>query len=130
MRGAREFCRYFKSGQYGRLYIVKGYHARGSTFGIWVLEKGYDIGTGNGGYPDINRSVKVYGVVSGQIGWTEAYGWLEDGPWKEDFYKLLDEKKEQYKARKEKTRIENDKKKKSSDAAKQAILSSYKESEK
>jgi hypothetical protein len=36
----------------------------------------------------------VYGVVSGQRGWTEVYGWLHDGRWKGLFGEMLEEIKE------------------------------------
>lgn len=91
MKGAREYAGLFTTGQYGRLFIRSDSHARGKTFYIWVLEEGYDVENGN--YPNQNRSVEVYGVVSGQRGWTESYGWLKKGPWIDDFNELVKEKK-------------------------------------
>lgn len=86
MRGAREYARLFDSGQYGRLYISPGHHARGLTFNVWVLPEGEVVR--EGGYPS-QDAVEVYGIIGGQPGWTEYYGWLRDGPWKKDFEALV-----------------------------------------
>lgn len=61
--------------QYGNIVFLLSEHARGKTFRIWIYE---DF--------DIKNVIKqdhleVYGVTSGQLGWTETYGWLEDGSW-------------------------------------------------
>lgn len=89
MQGAREFSELFRTEQIGRLYIVAGSHARGKTLHIYVLPEG-EAALPNG--PN-NRclnsnAVEVYGVISGQPGWTESYGWLHRGPWVEDFNKI------------------------------------------
>ena len=79
MKGAREYVQYLESGVFGRLQIVVGGHARGRTLHIYVLpEPG-----------SLEASVEVYGVVKGQPGWDEEYGWLVDGPWVADFGKLV-----------------------------------------
>lgn len=89
MIGAREYSKYFKTGQYGKLYVVSGSHARGKTFNIYVLPDGVKAkSNGPNNAPLNNGSVKVYGVVSGNIGWTESYGWLHKGKWVEDFNNL------------------------------------------
>lgn len=95
MNGAREFAAYFTTGQYGRFYIVSGRHARGKTFHIYVLPEGEEAKP-NGEYnPPLNdNAVEVYGVISGQRGWTESYGWIHTGGWKEDFLKMYDQKVE------------------------------------
>ena len=81
MKGAREFARLFATGRYGRLSIRSGQHARGYYFHIFVMAaSGED-------------AVEVYGVTSGQPGWTETYGWLHRGKWEEDFMKLVEERK-------------------------------------
>ncbi len=93
MNGARKYAGLFKTGQYGRLYVVSSSHARGSTFHIWVLpenERGLANGTCNG--PRNANSVEVYGVTGGQPGWTETYGWLHEGKWQKDFWSLVKEK--------------------------------------
>ncbi len=79
MTGAREYAEYMPSGIYGKLRIVSGEHARGRTFRVYV--------------GDEKNSVEVYGIISGNPGWTECYGWLHKGPWQEDFYKQFESKK-------------------------------------
>lgn len=95
MQGASEYARLFTTGQYGRLYITSGRHARGRTFHIFVLPKGEEAKPGGGNNPPLNRdAVEVYGIVGGHPGWTERYGWLREGPWQDDFQKLVDNAKE------------------------------------
>lgn len=93
MQGAREYFGLFQTGQYGRLYIVNGSHARGITFHIYVLPEN-EIAKPNGpNNPPLNECVEVYGVISGQKGWDEVYGWKYEGKWQEDFYRLVEERK-------------------------------------
>jgi len=91
MKGA-EKAHLFKTGQYGKLYITSGSHARGNTLRIQVLPDG-ELAIANGSQnPCLNKNaVTVYDVISGQRGWTEVYGWLHKGKWQEDFYKLIEE---------------------------------------
>lgn len=94
MRGAREYSDLFKTGQYGKLYITVGSHARGSTFHIQVLPAGEKaIPNGKGNLCTNKNAVEVYGVEGGNPGWTESYGWLHRGKWIEDFEKLVEQKK-------------------------------------
>lgn len=96
MKGAREYAKLFQTGQYGRLYIVSGSHARGRTFRIYVLPEGIAAKSSGAGNPPLNcDAVEVYGIISGQAGRDEIYGWLHEGKWQEDFYKLVEEAKEQ-----------------------------------
>lgn len=89
MRGAREYANMFKTGQYGRLYIVSGSHARGRTFHIFVLPAGETaISNGPNNAPLNKEAVEVYGIISGQHGWTENYGWIHEGRWIDDFSNL------------------------------------------
>lgn len=37
----------------------------------------------------LNGAVEVYGIISGNPGWTEEYGWLRKGPWVKDFELLV-----------------------------------------
>jgi hypothetical protein len=92
MNGARQFADYFETGQYGRFYIVSGRHARGKTFHIYILPEGSN-GMGNGpNNPPLNSdAVEVYGVIGGNPGWTESYGWLHHGKWEDDFANLVAE---------------------------------------
>ncbi len=87
MLGAREYATLFKSGQYGRLYIESGEHARGKTFAIWILPSCEPLQTN----PRTSSSaVQVYGITGGNPGWTETYGWLHRGKWEQDFYTLVE----------------------------------------
>lgn len=90
MNGAREYSKLFKTGQYGRFYIVSGSHARGKTFHIYVLPEGETaISNGQHNGPLNKDAVEVYGITGGQPGWTEAYGWFKEGLWIEEFNDLL-----------------------------------------
>ena len=89
MKGATEFAKLFDTGQYGRLYIVSGNHARGETFHIYILPEGEAaISNGSNNGPLNSDKVEVYGVISGNPGWTEEYGWLHQGKWQEDFAEM------------------------------------------
>lgn len=94
MKGAREYAQLFTTGQYGRLYIVSGDHARGRTFRLFVLPKD-EMAIPNGSQnPPLNKdAVEVYGVVSGQPGWTEEYGWKRKGQWVHGFAELVAQRK-------------------------------------
>lgn len=87
MQGAREYAMMFSSGQHGRLYLVRGEHARGKTFHIWVLPSADPLD----GMPwSAKDAVEVFGITGGQPGWTETYGWLHRGKWEQDFAKLVE----------------------------------------
>ena len=88
MQGAREYAKLIPTGWYGKLYCVSGRHARGSTFHIYVMPKGATTITVD--------SVEVFGIIGGNPGWTECYGWLHQGKWQEDFRVLLESKKKEY----------------------------------
>ena len=89
MKGADEYAGLFNTGQYGCLYIVSSCHARGRTFRIQILPKGeMAIKNGNSNLCLNADAVEVYGIISGQPGWTEEYGWIHKGPWVEDFERL------------------------------------------
>jgi hypothetical protein len=103
MKGAREYSNLFKTGQYGKLYLVCGDHARGKTFRIFVLKEGIEaIPNGYCNAPLNEDTVEVYGVVSGNPGWTESYGWLHEGPWQDDFIKMVNTEKDRIKLENEK----------------------------
>lgn len=78
MKGAAEYADALDRGEHrvGKLKIWFGSHARGKTLQIWVI--------GNNG-----DEVMVYGVINGQPGWTEEYGWLHRGPWEKDFHDFV-----------------------------------------
>jgi len=92
MNGAREYYKLFnKACQIDRLYILPHYHARGKTFRIYVLPEGEDVVENGGCNPPLNPdAVEVYGVISGNLGWSESYGWIHDGLWREHFKSLCD----------------------------------------
>ena len=75
MRGAREYAELFNSGMYGNLRIQSGKHARGYEFHIFICTP--------------KGEVEVYGILGGQPGWTEYYGWKFHGPWEDDFLQLV-----------------------------------------
>jgi len=88
MQGAREYANLFgDQEQHGRLCICSGSHARGRTLHIWVLPPS-DLLERLSPWA-IPGAVEVYGVVSGQPGWTETYGWLHRGKWVQDFEALV-----------------------------------------
>ncbi len=90
MKGAREFAKLFKTGQQGKLYITSGSHARGATFHIQILPEGETAKPNGAQNLCLNSdAIEVYGIVAGQPGWTEEYGWLHEGAWQEDFRKLV-----------------------------------------
>lgn len=90
MIGAREYANLFKTGQYGRLYIESGEHARGKTFFIWVLPSARPLTN----HPSREKdTVQVYGIIGGHPGWTETYGWLYHGSWEQEFNDLVERTK-------------------------------------
>lgn len=106
MRGAREYAELFKSPQqHGKLFLVPGSHARGDTFRIYVLPYDYTLV----GMPWQEKdAVEVYGIVSGNSGWTETYGWLHRGPWVEDFEAIVAKRKEEVEEQKRKRQQEKE----------------------
>jgi len=83
MKGAREYVPFLKDGVYGRLYVKTGRHARGYYLHVYVLKEGFDE------TQPLKGAVEVYGVINGEPGWSEEYGWLHHGPWKTDFELLI-----------------------------------------
>lgn len=106
MQGAREYATMFRTGQYGRLYLVSGEHARGKTFHVWVLPSSEPAS----GMPwTVKDAVEVYGITGGQPGWTETYGWLHRGRWEQDFAALVESRRADiaaYVARREREKAE------------------------
>ena len=93
MVGANEYAGLFKTGQYDKLYIESGHHARGKTFHIYVVEG--------------NKKVEVYGITGGHPGWTETYGWLHEGAWQNDFETLLQTRKLEVEVNEKKKQAQN-----------------------
>ena len=106
MNGAREYAKLFTVGQYGKLYITAGSHARGKTFHIYILPEGVTAKPNGPNAPLNVDAVEVYGIVSGQPGWTETYGWLHEGKWQDDFAQLVKEKEAEIAARNLKIELE------------------------
>ena len=99
MKGAREYAGLFKTGQYGRFYIVSSSHARGRTFHIQVLPENEEaVSNGVGNLCLNGDAVEVYGSVSGRPGWTEEYGWLHKGAWCDDFYAIVEKRRDEFTA--------------------------------
>jgi len=123
MKGSDKYCGLFtKNEQHGRLYLVPGRHARGNTFCIYVIPDGEQaISNGMGNAPLNDGSVEVYGVVSGQRGWTEEYGWIHKGKWCDDFQKICEAREAKIQASNAE-RSEWVKAKKSAEAAKATML--------
>jgi hypothetical protein len=61
----------YASAEMPNVVYVLGQHARGNTFRI-VLVENTDTMTG---------ILPVYDIVAGYCGWTEEYGWSQQGPW-------------------------------------------------
>jgi len=91
MEGADRYCRAFKENvQLGRFFLVPSSHARGDTFHLYILPEGEKaIPNGRSNAPLNKDRVEVYGIISGQPGWTEKYGWLHKGKWVEDFEAIV-----------------------------------------
>ena len=79
MQGAREYATMFPSRQYGKLRIESGQHARGKTFHIFIGLR--------------SNEVEVYGILGGNPGWTEYYGWKYNGQWQKDFEREIELRK-------------------------------------
>ena len=127
MRGAREYANLFDTGQYGRLYISVGRHARGRTFHIYVLPDGERaVGNGNGNAPLNANAVEVYGVLGGQPGWTEFYGWLHSGKWCDDFHALVLKRAEEKRKNVEEEKLSKEVMDKEMAAKEAKLLASYK----
>lgn len=96
MKGADEYCKLFKEAeQIGRLYLLPGSHARGKTFRIYVLpEEEKAIPNGHINPPSNKNAVEVYGIISGNPGWTESYGWKHEGKWIQDFNEIVEQRRE------------------------------------
>jgi hypothetical protein len=97
MNGAREFCKLFhQAEQHERLYLLPHHHARGKTFRIFVLPAGEKVIENGGFNPPLNHeAIEVYGIVGGNPGWTEYYGWIHEGPWQGDFYMICDRRRKE-----------------------------------
>lgn len=90
MEGTERYCKAVKTGQYGRFYVVNGSHARGETFHVYLLPIGEEVqSNGPNNAPLNSGTVELFGVIDGNPGWDERYGWLHEGKWIEDFEKIV-----------------------------------------
>ena len=126
MKGAREYADLFETGQYGKLYITSGYHARGKTFHIQILPEGEKAKSNCSHNPCLNKdAVEVYGILGGHPGWTEYYGWIHQGPWVKDFEDLVAQKKKEISAKHSSDKIAIEKRKTEEENRKQQLLAAY-----
>lgn len=124
MVGARGY-RHLKSGQYGRLYICVGSHARGCTLRVFVMPEGVTVdrkSEWNAPHPD---AVEVYGVTGGQTGWDESYGWTKRGPWEDDFRKIVSNRNAEIETQKQADRVAQEIKESANKARTEALLATY-----
>lgn len=82
-------ARQFETQRYGPVYIVSGSHARGKTFHAFLLDPGQELQPNphsgpNNRHPALRDNQEIYGVVRGQRGWTEEYGWIAAHPGVQD----------------------------------------------
>ena len=115
MQGARKYAELFgRSEQIERLYFVTSSHARGKTFRVYLLPENEEAKPNGNNAPLNKDAIEVYGIIGGQSGWTEYYGWIHKGKWCDDFYSIVKEKeseliKKESIAEKEISRKEQDK---------------------
>lgn len=126
MQGAREYANLFQTGQHGRLYLVSGEHARGKTFRIFVLPEGEPVMHNGSHNPPLNKdAVEVYGILGGQPGWTEYYGWLRAGKWQQDFAGLVADRKAEIEKQADEFHAAELAKRMKNDARETELLASY-----
>jgi len=94
MEGADEYYDLFngKSQQIGRLFFQLSTHARGKCFEIYVLPEGVEVTGDRIGWCE---SVEVYGMINGKRGWSEKYGWIHDGKWRQGFLDIIKAKEKE-----------------------------------
>ncbi len=123
MNGAREYYDLFAPVvQVGKLYFQTSSHARGKTFHIFMIPDGEKV---LGSIYSHKNKVEVYGVISGNPGWTESYGWLHGGPWIDDFNKLVKERREAKNWRETKIKEESEFNKKKEQGRVKKLLDQY-----
>jgi len=126
MKGAAEYAGLFKTGQHGQLYLASSHHARGTTFYIQILPKGEKAISNGSQNKCVNKdAVEVYGITGGNHGWTETYGWLHEGPWQQDFYDLVAQRKLEINKVKKERKKERNLKLKAEDKRIQSLLEKY-----
>jgi hypothetical protein len=77
-----------------------------------------------GSYPS-SHAAEVYGILGGQPGWTEWYGWKRQGPWRQDFERLVGERRAAIAGAQERRQQEAAAKEKARAAQQAMVLDSY-----
>jgi len=116
-----DVIRLFQTGkeQIGRLLVCSGIYANSSEYYLRIYVLGENPG----------EKVAVYGVKSygdGGVG-RKTYGWLHEGPWKEDFDKILDERYAKLEEERAERKRQEDEAAENRRKRMQGILDSYKE---
>jgi len=126
MKGAKKYAQLFKTGQYGRFYITSSLHGRGKTFKIQILPEGEEAKPNGSANQCLNsNAVEVYGVVCGNPGWTEEYGWKYEGKWQEDFENLVRSKEMEIEAKNKMNQSRTEEKEQSEYNRVKSLLSAY-----
>jgi len=126
MKGARKYAQLFNTGQYGKLYITSSSHARGRTFRVQVLPEGEKAKPNGSCNMCLNSSaIEVYGVVCGNPGWTEEYGWKYEGKWVKDFEKLVRSKEMETESKKKARQVTTEEKEETERKRVKSLLSDY-----
>ena len=102
MQGARDYNNLIKKGErlglveqinsniyrHNNLVFLLGEHARGKTFQMYAVD-GNNFDNSCVKYASVGcEKLEVYGILGGQNGWTEFYGWKEEGKWQDTFEQL------------------------------------------
>lgn len=74
---------------HGNLIFVTSTHARGECFHMYI------VNTHDNDEEIKKNAIEVYGVISGNSGWTEEYGWLHRGKWVDYVLKYFADIKDQ-----------------------------------
>jgi len=75
----------------GNIIYALSDHARGKCFRIFLVE--HTHGLTDKELVNSNNRFEVYGVLGGQNGWTEYYGWIHKGNWVQLITDYLDDLK-------------------------------------
>lgn len=91
MRGADQFARLFRTGQYGRLYIVSGIQARRATFRVFVLPTGAQAAANDPCSAPLNSdAVEVYDMADEPSGRAAVPGGSLAPGWQQEFASLVE----------------------------------------
>lgn len=91
MRCADGFAKLFETGQYGRLYIVSGYPARGTTFRVFVLPPGERALPSGPLEAPLNRdAVEVHEIADESPGRAGTCSEAPSPNWRQDFAGLVE----------------------------------------